>query len=349
MTLNNVKVTLVCLLGQVRSGEHGQLIELGSVHVLAGWVWLLWQSNRSCKIQSLRQKSLIRQYGVSLDWVGIYQLVGSTGPVKRMCFLPLCSQDFRAASHHLWWLLPLLYELSQKGFSDAPCNPSLSWMEYFLSGAAYYGAVQALWIMLVQVPPAGGGCRNTRACHCWFCSFPISVFQDEPSPPWSHNPGLYQLQHCGWMAGCHQDEPVQGELCQCWLHHLWRSISDDCRVSAQASSPKAQGKASVFQEHLVVIELVFIFTWCSFTFIEFVVFVNPLLVYSISAEQLCSVGSVLSPNCMSLSPEFISMLSHHMSPLWKRKPPQGSPKLQRGTNGGFRMASGSSPATQEHF
>ena len=149
------------------------------------------------------------------------------------------------------------------------------------------------------------------------------------------------------MAGCHQDEPVQGELCQCWLHHLWYSISDDCRVSAQVSSPKAQGKVSVVQQ-LNTNWVYFLFT----LFYRICYLVDPLLICWISAELslFCRQSCVqtLSIYCF-ISAEFSLVFSHCISPLWKWKLPLVSPKPLRGTNGDFTVASGTFPTTGEHF
>lgn len=64
------------------------------------------------------------------------------------------------------------------------------------------------------------------------------------SPPSSgpQHPRLLQLQHCGRVAGCHQDGPVQRQFCQRWLYYIWCGVPDDHGVSADDSRRSAPDK-----------------------------------------------------------------------------------------------------------
>lgn len=74
-----------------------------------------------------------------------------------------------------------------------------------------------------------------------------------PSPGPQH-PWLLQLQHCGWVAGCHKDGPIQRQLCQCWLLYIWCGVPDDHGVSAEdprcCGSDKREGKKQLWRGYL---------------------------------------------------------------------------------------------------
>ena len=55
-----------------------------------------------------------------------------------------------------------------------------------------------------------------------------------PSPGPQHS-RLLQLQHCGRVAGCHQDGTVQRQFRQRWLFYIWCGVPDDHGVSTDDS------------------------------------------------------------------------------------------------------------------
>lgn len=59
----------------------------------------------------------------------------------------------------------------------------------------------------------------------------LSVSQAFPAPARPLHPRLHGFYHRGWMAQCHQNGPVQGQLPHCRLHLPPAGGSDDIRVS----------------------------------------------------------------------------------------------------------------------
>ncbi len=58
----------------------------------------------------------------------------------------------------------------------------------------------------------------------------VGVLQCTSTSAGPQHTRLLQLQHSGWMAGRHQNGPVQRELCQWRPHNLWSCVSDDYGV-----------------------------------------------------------------------------------------------------------------------
>lgn len=85
-----------------------------------------------------------------------------------------------------------------------------------LDNSFYNLAESIFWILMIYVPY-----RDVDS---------VGVLQRTSTSAGPQHTRLLQLQHSGWMAGRHQNGPVQRELCQWRPHYLWSRVSDDYGV-----------------------------------------------------------------------------------------------------------------------
>jgi hypothetical protein len=88
----------------------------------------------------------------------------------------------------------------------------------------------------------GGEGRVSLECHLSAAvGSPVSLsYQAFPTPAWPLYPRLHGLYHRGWLAKCHQNGPVQGQLPHRRLHLPSAGHPDDIRVSDETLLCPAQ-------------------------------------------------------------------------------------------------------------